>query len=101
MPGGADGVEEDGGTPVRVQWRRCEICGAVGGVDGTRGARDPETLDGDGGSGGCCAAVALQALELLDELDRLAGFERRVRELVGEMRRVALGRQGQDGRAPE
>ncbi len=42
-----------------------------------------------------------QALELLDELDRLAGFERRVRELVGEMRRVALGRQGQDGRAPE
>ncbi len=42
-----------------------------------------------------------QALELFDELDRLAGFERRVRELVAEMEGVAPGRRRGGVRPPE
>ncbi len=42
-----------------------------------------------------------QALELFEELDRLAGFERRVRELVAEMTGVPPGRQRRGGRPRE
>ncbi len=42
-----------------------------------------------------------QALELFDELDRLAGFERRVRELVAETGGVGPGRQRRGGRPAE